>query len=71
MSRDMQISLRWDDLEVSVNAEGVSYAPDVMDDMGRHMLMWLHDMIVMAHALGTPPAGEDDEEEVEVSVDEE
>jgi len=69
MSRDMLVTMRWDDLEVTVNAEGVSYTPDVFDDIGRNMLLWMHDLIVMAHHLGAPPSREDEDEEV--GIDEE
>ena len=57
--RDIQVRLGFGDFFVLINAEGVSYAPDALDDMAKRCLEMFRDgyAIVRADMIAT----EDDE----------
>ena len=51
-SRDMSVVLQLGSIVVSWNAEGVSWSPDVADDMTSRTMQMLRESLAEAHAYG-------------------
>lgn len=69
-ARDMWMMLRFGQLEVNLSAEGVSYAPDVADDMTRHLVRAFSEAIAELRDHGVIGEVESDEDEDETDDDE-
>lgn len=69
-ARDMWMMLRFGQLEVNLSAEGVSYAPDVADDMTRHLVRAFSEAIAELRDHGVIGEVDSDEDEDETDDDE-
>lgn len=52
MHRDMAAMMRWGDIEVGLQAEGVSWSTDVADDMTRRVVGMFREAMDVAKANG-------------------
>jgi hypothetical protein len=52
ISRDMSIHLAWQDMRLSLVAEGVSWSPDVAQDMVNRMHEGWHNTLLELHRFG-------------------
>lgn len=52
MERDMAAMMRWGDIEVGLQAEGVSWSTDVADDMTRRVVGMFREAMDVAKAMG-------------------
>lgn len=55
-SRDMSVALQFGNLAFHMQAEGVSWSPDVADDMSKRLVGMLRDSLAEAHAYGLLPS---------------
>lgn len=73
MSRDQQVkmSLSYGELWVEMTADGVSYAPDAIDDMVQQMTKAFSYALSELRGHGIVRSFDDEEEEIEVELDDE
>ena len=73
MSRDQQVkmSLAYGELWVEMTADGVSYAPDAVDDMVQQMTKAFSYALSELRGHGIVRSFDDDEEEIEVELEDE
>lgn len=73
MSRDQQVkmSLAYGELWVEITADGVSYAPDAVDDMVLQMTKAFSSALAELRGHGIVRSFDDEEEEIEVELEDE
>ena len=73
MSRDQQVkmSLAYGELWVEITADGVSYAPDAIDDMVMQMTKAFSSALAELRGHGIVRSFDDEEEEIELEEEEE
>ena len=73
MSRDQQVkmSLAYGELWVEMTADGVSYAPDAVDDMVLQMTKAFSSALAELRGHGIVRSFDDEEEEIEVELEDE
>lgn len=73
MSRDQQVkmSLAYGELWVEMTADGVSYAPDAVDDMVQQMTKAFSSALAELRGHGIVRSFDDDEEEIESEFEDE
>ena len=73
MSRDQQVkmSLAYGELWVEITADGVSYAPDAIDDMVLQMTKAFSSALAELRGHGIVRSFDDEEEEIEVELEDE
>ena len=73
MSRDQQVkmSLAYGELWVEITADGVSYAPDAIDDMVMQMTKAFSSALAELRGHGIVRSFDDEEEEIEVELEDE
>jgi hypothetical protein len=73
MSRDQQVkmSLAYGELWVEMTADGVSYAPDAVDDMVQQMIKAFSSALAELRGHGIVRSFDDDEEEIESEFEDE
>lgn len=66
MHRDMAAMMRWGDIEVGLQAEGVSWSTDVADDMTRRVIGMFREAMDVARVNGffDTPSWDDDDDDV-------
>ena len=71
MSRDQQVkmSLAYGELWVEITADGVSYAPDAIDDMVLQMTKAFSSALAELRGHGIVRSFDDEEEEIEVELE--
>ena len=62
-ARDMSVHLAYLDLHIAVVAQGVSYSPDVADDMIRRMSHLFDEALMRLAEYGMLDNGDEDEDE--------
>lgn len=68
-TREMQVAMQFGNMAFSMNAEGVSWSPDVATDMANRILEMFRDSLAEAQAYGLLPSI--DAEDVTATEDEE
>lgn len=73
MSRDQQVhmSLAYGELWVEMTADGVSYAPDAVDDMVQQMTKAFSSALAELRGHGIVRSFDDEGEEIEVELEDE
>lgn len=73
MSRDQQVkmSLAYGELWVEITADGVSYAPDAVDDMVLQMTKAFSSALAELRGHGIVRSFDDEEEEIDVELEDE
>lgn len=71
MSKDIKISLAYDELWVEITAQGVSYAPDAVHDMMSQAIRGFSDVIAELRGHGIIRTYEEPDEDTEDTVEEE
>ena len=72
MSKDIKVSIAYDELWVEITAEGVSYAPDAVHDMMSQAIRAFSDTIAELRGHGIIRDDEEEDDlEVEIDAEEE
>jgi hypothetical protein len=70
MAKDIKVSVAYGELWIEINAEGVSYAPDAVDDMVQQATKAFSSAIAELRGHGIVRSFDDDEEEIEIEFEE-
>lgn len=63
LSRDMSVHLAWQDMRISLVAEGVSWSPDVAKDLTNRLHESWHNALLELHRFGMLDNGDTEVEE--------
>lgn len=63
LTRDMSVHLAWNDIRLSLIAEGVSYSPDVALDLTNRLHEAWHNTLLELHRFGMLDTGDSEDED--------
>lgn len=63
LTRDMSVHLAWNDIRLSLIAEGVSYSPDIALDLTNRLHEAWHNTLLELHRFGMLDTGDGEDED--------